>query len=68
MQVPQLDTMKNSLVYLYDYLLQTEDDGGWFAGLPVDAAEYLAKAEAEAKIKARLQRKKLGPYDAERIG
>jgi len=26
------------------------------------------KAEAEAKIKARLQRKKLGPYDAERIG
>lgn len=47
-QFPQLDLVKKSLAYAYDYILRHEDGGGWFVNLPANAAGYLAKSETEA--------------------
>lgn len=48
MQFPQLDLVERSLVFAYDYMIQHEDGGGWFANLPANAADYIAKSKTEA--------------------
>jgi hypothetical protein len=47
-QFPQLDLVKRSLVFVYDYMLQHEDGGGWFGNFPAKAADYIARSETEA--------------------
>ena len=38
--VPRLDITKNSVIYLYDYLLKKEDAGGYFEDGPSDASQF----------------------------
>jgi hypothetical protein len=49
MQIPKLDIARGSLIYLYDFMLQHEDGGAYFNGLPPNASDYIVQSEAEVK-------------------
>jgi hypothetical protein len=46
-KIPTLDFAKKSVVYLYDYLLSREDQGGYFADAPRDSSQFYEDALKE---------------------
>lgn len=49
MTLPQLDMAKMSVVYLYAYLLENEDEGDVFVDAPKDAVEWFDRFSNEAR-------------------
>jgi hypothetical protein len=47
--IPQLDIAKRSVVYLYDYLLAREDQGGFYVDAPRDASRFYKDALKEGQ-------------------
>lgn len=48
-KVPKLDITKKSAIYLYNYLLDREDQGGYFNDAPRDASQFYKDALEEGK-------------------
>lgn len=48
--IPNLDIAKESVLYLYDYLLNQEDDGGYFVDGPPKAASFYKEAIKEGQV------------------
>jgi hypothetical protein len=44
---PKLDITKKSVVYLYNYLLAREDQGGYFSDAPRDVSRFYEDAFKE---------------------
>lgn len=49
MTLPVMDLAKASTIYLYDYLLANENEGGVFHDAPPSAEDWFEKLSAEAK-------------------
>lgn len=49
MQIPRMRLARQSVAYLYDYLLAHEDDGGFFPEAPSRAARFYQLYANEAK-------------------
>lgn len=49
MHIPKLDVIKNSVMYLYGYLLQNEDKEDFFSDDPPNATTYYNQLLAEGK-------------------
>ena len=48
--IPRLDISKKCVLYLYKYLLDREDEGGYFADGPRDAAQFFEIALKEGHV------------------
>lgn len=49
MQIPNLDVARNSIVYLYDYILANEDEGDFFNDAPSSASSQYIRFAKEGK-------------------
>jgi hypothetical protein len=49
MHPPKLDVIKNSVTYLYDYLLQNEDEEDFFPDAPTNATAFYKGFLVEGK-------------------
>jgi hypothetical protein len=49
MHIPKLELGKSSVSYYYTYLMQDENDGGTFRGLPASIDIYYSKCESDSK-------------------
>ncbi len=49
MQFPLMDTVKNSVFYYFDYILQFKNDGATFEDVPHDLTAYYQRCEEEGR-------------------
>lgn len=50
MQIPRLRLARRSVAYLHDYVLEHEDDGGFFPEVPLSSARFYSLYANEGKV------------------